>query len=429
MFLANRYRGTILTMLFLAMVINYIDRAALAIAMPFITKDFHLSVAEKGVIFSSFSIGYAIFNFVGGYLADRFGGKRVFTWTMTIWSVLCGLTAGVFSFTALLAVRVLFGAGEGPISTTANKVVNNWFPVKERARAIGINQAGGPLGGALAGPVVGLLALWLGWRVAFVVIAALGLMWAFCWRKLATEYPAQHPRVTPAELELIGQYCDEESGEASSARPRLTHVIFQRAVLVTGISLFCYNYILFFFMSWFPSYLIDAKGISLKNMSFVAALPWLIGALGYMSGGALIDAIYKRTGKLLLSRKCVLVTCLLVASLCIGLTGLVDDVRVAVGVMTVAIGFLMLTAPAYWSIIQDSVPRNQVGTAGGFMHGLANVSGIVGPALTGLLIQRSGSYATGFVLAGTLGIAGALIVALFLKPPRPSLIAQYPATV
>ena len=326
-------------------------------------------------------------------------------------------------------MRVLFGAGEGPISTTANKVVNNWFPVKERARAIGINQAGGPLGGALAGPVVGLLALWLGWRVAFVVIAALGLMWAFCWRKLATEYPAQHPRVTPAELELIGQYGDEESVEASSVRPRLTRVIFQRAVLVTGISLFCYNYILFFFMSWFPSYLIDAKGISLKNMSFVAALPWLIGALGYMSGGALIDAIYKRTGKLLLSRKCVLVTCLLVASLCIGLTGLVDDVRVAVGVMTVAIGFLMLTAPAYWSIIQDSVPRNQVGTAGGFMHGLANVSGIVGPALTGLLIQRSGSYATGFVLAGTLGIAGALIVALFLKPPRPSLIAQYPATV
>jgi len=172
----KNYRWTILTMLFLAMIINYVDRAALSIAMPFITQEYHLTPAEKGMIFSSFFFGYALFCFVGGYLADRFGPKRVLTWSMGFWSVLCGSTALAFNFWSLLIVRALFGVGEGPVSTTANKTVNSWFPIKERARAIGINQAGGPLGGARAGAIVGFLALWLGWRVAFVVIAVSGVL-------------------------------------------------------------------------------------------------------------------------------------------------------------------------------------------------------------------------------------------------------------
>ncbi|SHN20957.1 MFS transporter, ACS family, hexuronate transporter [Pseudomonas asturiensis] len=409
------YRWTILAMLFVAMVINYVDRAALSIAMPFITQEYHLTPSEKGMIFSSFFFGYALFCFVGGYLADRFGPKRVLTWSMGFWSVLCGATALAFNFWSLLIVRALFGVGEGPVSTTANKAINSWFPVKERARAIGFAQAGGPLGGALAGPIVGFLAIWLGWRVAFIVIASFGLLWALAWWRMATSTPVEHPKVSPEELAAINDE-REVPVQAIGDAPRtpVLKIIGQRAVIVMGLSLFCYNYILYFFMTWFPSYLIDAKGIDLKSMSIVTALPWFVGTLGFIGGGLLIDWVFKRTGRRLFSRKVVLVTCLLVAALCVGFTGQLESVTSAVVVMTLAVGFLMLSAPAYWSMIQDAVPDHQVGTAGGFMHGLANLSGIVAPTATGLIIQSTGTYGSGFALAGGLGIIGALIVAFFV---------------
>lgn len=409
------YRWTILAMLFVAMVINYVDRAALSIAMPFITQEYHLTPSEKGMIFSSFFFGYALFCFVGGYLADRFGPKRVLTWSMGFWSVLCGATALAFNFWSLLIVRALFGVGEGPVSTTANKAINSWFPVKERARAIGFAQAGGPLGGALAGPIVGFLAIWLGWRVAFIVIASFGLIWAVAWWRMATSTPVEHPKVSPEELTAINDE-REIPVQAVGDAPRtpVLKIIGQRAVIVMGLSLFCYNYILYFFMTWFPSYLIDAKGIDLKSMSIVTALPWFVGTLGFIGGGLLIDWVFKRTGRRLFSRKVVLVTCLLIAALCVGVTGQLESVTSAVVVMTLAVGFLMLSAPAYWSMIQDAVPDHQVGTAGGFMHGLANLSGIVAPTATGLIIQSTGTYGSGFALAGGLGVIGALIVAFFV---------------
>ncbi|OLU16713.1 MFS transporter [Pseudomonas sp. PA1(2017)] len=412
----KHYRWTMLTMLFLAMVINYVDRAALSIAMPFITQDYHLTPGEKGMIFSSFFFGYALFCFVGGYFADRFGPKKVLTWSMSFWSVLCGSTALAFNFWSLLIVRALFGVGEGPVSTTANKAINSWFPIKERARAIGIAQAGGPLGGALAGPIVGFLALWLGWRIAFVVIAVVGIIWAIAWYRIATSSPTEHPLVTAEELALINENREVPVTNVEDApRTPVLQIISQRAVLVTGISLFCYNYILYFFMTWFPSYLIDAKGIDLKSMSIVTMLPWLVGTVGFVCGGILIDWVFKKTGKQVFSRKVVLVTCLLIAAVCIVLTGRVESVASTVAVMTAAIGFLMLTAPAYWSLIQDAVPDHQVGTAGGFMHGLANLSGILAPTVTGFIIESTGTYSSGFALAGGLGIAGALIVAIFIS--------------
>ncbi|QXI30628.1 MFS transporter [Pseudomonas vanderleydeniana] len=421
------FRWTILAMLFIAMVINYVDRAALSIAMPFITQDYHLTPAEKGLIFSSFFFGYALFCFVGGYFADRFGPKRVLTWSMSFWSVLCGSTALAFNFWSLLVVRALFGIGEGPVSTTANKAINSWFPITERARAIGIAQAGGPLGGALAGPIVGFLAIWLGWRVAFVVISLVGILWAIAWWRLATSTPQEHPEVSQEELALIN--ADRETPvQVASDLPAtpVIEVIRQRAVLISGLSLFCYNYILYFFMTWFPSYLIDAKGVDLKSMSMVTALPWLVGTFGFIGGGLLIDWVFKRTGRRLFSRKVVLVCCLLVAASCVGLTGQLESITGAVAVMTIAVGFLMLSAPAYWSMIQDAVPDHQVGTAGGFMHGLANLSGIVAPTVTGLIIQYTGTFASGFALAGLLGIIGALIVAIFVTErtvANPALIA------
>ncbi|WP_273825607.1 MFS transporter [Pseudomonas asplenii] len=412
----SQYRWFIVTLLFIAMVINYMDRAALSVAMPFITQSFELTPSEKGMVFSGFFIGYAAFNFIGGYLADRYGPKRVFLWAMCIWSGLCALTATAYSFWSLLIVRALFGIGEGPVPTTANKVVNNWFPIRERARAVGINQAGGPLGGALAGPVIGVLALSLGWQWSFVIVGAIGVVWAIAWKLIATDHPAQHPRVSADELADIqaGRDTATTTDDATN-KPSLLSVLLRPAVLCTGFSLFCYNYTLYFFMTWFPSYLVDTQGVSLQQMSWITAFPWLVGACGMAAGGFLIDRIYQKTGRQLFSRKVVLVSCLTIAAACIGMSGRSESTHLVVFFMSIAIGFLMLTASAYWALIQDTVPSCYVGTAGGLMHGMGNCAGLFAPTLTGFIIQMTGTYSAAFIVTGVLGVAGALAVGLFVR--------------
>ncbi|WCK56406.1 MFS transporter [Aneurinibacillus sp. Ricciae_BoGa-3] len=412
----RNYRWYIVFILFLAAIINYIDRTALSVAMPFISKRFHLDPAEMGMILSSFFIGYALFNFIGGYFSDVIGPKKVFAVSMTVWSIFCGLTAMTFSFTSLFIVRLMFGIGEGPFSSTANKAVNNWFPIKERARAVGINQAGLPIGGAISGPIVGLIALHWGWEWSFVVITLIGLLWTVIWVKTVTDRPQDHPKVSKAELQVIRKGQQETTASSSSASLPLSHYIKQPTVLVTAIAFFAYNYIIFFFLTWFPSYLTMAKHLSIMKMSVVTMIPWSVGALGLIGGGIITDYIYNKTGKLMFSRKVVLVTCLLGSAVCVGLTGIVSSVNSIVTLMALGICFLYMTASIYWAIIQDTVIGEKVGGVSGFVHGLANISGIIGPTVTGLIVQYTGKFTSAFLLAGGLAIIGALAVAFFVKP-------------
>lgn len=412
--MTTRFRWTILSLLFCAMLINYMDRAALSIAMPFMSKSFNLSPSEKGFIFSSFFLGYALFNVVGGYLSDRVGPKRVFTWAMAGWSACCAMTALATGFVSLFVFRTAFGMGEGPISATANRTVANWFPLRERARAVGLNQAGGPLGGALAGPVVGFMALQFGWRLAFVVIGALGILWVLLWSRLATDHPVQNPRVSADEANLLTAET-AQVGAPKSQGSAMRSVLRNPSVYVLAFSLFCCSYNQFFFLTWFPTYLVEQKHLSLAQMSVISSFPWLVGAFGYVIGGVAIDALYRLTGKILLSRKLVLVVCLSLGGLCVALTGQLDSTSAAVTTMSVAVGLVMLTSTAYWALIQSVVPAQAVGGASGLMHGFGNLSGIVAPTLTGLIVQSTHSYTSAFTIAGALALLGALSVALLVR--------------
>ncbi|MEH7544486.1 MULTISPECIES: MFS transporter [Bacillaceae] len=411
----RNFRWYIVFMLFLAAIINYIDRSALSVAMPFISKRFHLEPAEMGLILSSFFIGYALFNFIGGYFSDVFGPRKVFGTSMVVWSIFCGLTATAFNFISLFIVRLMFGVGEGPFSSTANKAVNNWFPIKERARAVGINQAGLPIGGALSGPIVGFIALKFGWEWSFVVITLIGLLWTLLWIKTVTDKPEEHPKVSKEELKVIRDGQMQGNTSSSESLP-LSYYLKQPTILVMAVSFFAYNYIIFFFLTWFPSYLTMSKGLSIMKMSFVTMIPWTFGAIGLIGGGMLTDYIFKKTGKLMFSRKLVLVTFLIGAAICVGLAGIASSVTSIVIFMAFGVGFTYLTAPIYWSIIQDVVRGEKVGGVSGFVHGLANISGIIGPAVTGFIVQFTGHFTSAFLLAGGLGVIGALAVAFFVKP-------------
>ncbi|MEH3147394.1 MAG: MFS transporter [Methylobacterium frigidaeris] len=416
----RKRRHLVILLLFLAGIINYMDRAALSIAAPAVTADLQLTPAELGLVFSSFFFGYAIFNFIGGYLADRAGPFRIFSLSMGVWSAFCALTGLATGFVSMLLIRIGFGIGEGPFSATANKVVSNWFPRREVGGAIGIANGGTPLGGAIAGPLVGLCVAQFGWRVAFFVVAAIGLVWLVFWLKLAGNAPETDARVSAEERrEIAADRPPALAAEGGSGG--LGSYLRDPIVLATAFAFFGYNYILFFFLTWFPSYLTMARGLSLKEMSIVTVIPWILGCLGLIGGGLLSDALYRRTGDALFSRKAILASCLGVAAVSIIVAGFMTTAFSAVALVALAVFALYLTGSIYWAIIQDTVPAAHVGGVGGFVHGLANTAGIIGPAVTGYMVQASGSFTSAFALAGSIAVLGVVTVLIFVRPPRDAL--------
>jgi MFS transporter, ACS family, hexuronate transporter len=414
-------RWFVVALLFLAGVVNYLDRAALSIAAPLIQKDLHFTHAEMGVVFSSFFIGYALFNFVGGLLSDKIGAKKVFGGAMGIWSLFCGATALASSLGSLIVLRVLFGMGEGPFSSSNSKMINNWFPRREVASAIGVLNSGTPLGGALAGPIVGYMAVQFGWRWAFVIIMLIGFAWLVLWALTTTELPQQNARVSKDELALIvaGQQTDESMDKVAHGETRLGFYLRQPIILATAFAFFAYNYVLFFFLSWFPTYLTEAHHMSLRDMSVATVIPWVLGSIGLAAGGFITDTILRITGKPLLARRIVLSVCLGMAALCVGFAGRVQTTQGAVALMSVTIFFLYVTGSVYWAVIQDTVRRERVGGVSGFVHLLANLAGVIGPAVTGFIVEAAhGAYGAAFVLAACIAVLGALCAFVFIREPK-----------
>lgn len=415
-------RWTIVFLLFLVYMINYLDRVALSITVPMIEKDLTLNPEQFGIIFGSFFFGYAVFNFIGGLAVDKFGATLVMGLAVGLWSLFCGLTAFATGFYSMLILRVLFGMAEGPICSSANKMINGWFPKKQAATAVGFLSAGSPLGGAVAGPIVGYLAIAFGWRPAFLIIFTIGIIWMIAWFFIAANSPEKHKRVSQQELLLIQQMKKEEEAVEVAAEDNtaksLGHYLKQPIILVTAFAFFCYNYILFFFLSWFPSYLVQQHHLDIKSMSLTTMIPWIVGFVGLALGGYISDKIFKITGRLLLSRKIVLVVCLLLAAICVGLAGTVSSVASAVLLMSVSIFFLYVTGAIYWAIIQDVVHKSRVGGTSGFIHLIGSISGIVGPIVTGYIVQSTGKFDSAFILAGTVAALGAILVLFVIKAPR-----------
>ncbi|WP_185732451.1 MFS transporter [Burkholderia sp. Bp8963] len=398
-------------LLFLVYGINYLDRVALSIVAPIVQTDLGIDAAQMGIVFSTFFVGYALFNFIGGIASDRLGPKLVYVLAVGLWSIFCGMTALTIGFVSLLIVRLLFGMAEGPLCSAANKMVNNWLPRDAAATAMGLLSAGSPLGGAIAGPIVGLLATQFGWRPAFWIVCAIGLAWVVVWMIGTSDRPA-----TPVNVAPTGTPRSADGAPAPALT--LSHYIRQPRILATAVAFFSYNYVLFFFLSWFPSYLVRAHHLNIKEMSVATVVPWLVGTVGLACGGAISDALYRLTGNLLLSRRIVLVTCLLGAGACVAVAGTVQSTQGAVALMSVSLFFLYVTGAIYWAIVQDVVHPERVGGVSGFLHCMGSLSGVVGPAVTGLIVERSGSFASAFVLAGAIALVGAVLAGLFVRNAR-----------
>lgn len=424
----GRYRFVIAFLLFLAGIINYMDRAALGVAAPFVKKDLGLSPSELGLIFSTFFFGYAAFAFVGGHLADRYGPRAVYTWAATGWSILCGMTGLVGGFASMLAVRILFGFAEGPMNSTTNRTITNWFPREETSRTIGFTFSGQTVGSAIAAPVVGLLAISFGWRISFFVIGAMGLVWVVVWRWFMTDKPAENSRVGQGEIAMIAQSRSVDVVPQHEAKP-LRHYLALPSTLSLGLGMFAVNYTLYIFLSWLPSYLTNALHLPVKQMAFVAAIPWACGFVGYAGGGVVADFMYKHMENRVSARKIATILPLALAAVALLAVNMATGVTMAVSLIAFAVMMLTASVQACWATIHELVPQARVGGVSGFIHLLSNISGIIGPMATGLAVQYLGGYSSAFVVASTIAAAGVVAMAIFVKrPAQTSLMVEQPAT-
>src|SRR5471032_3191765 len=397
----SRYRWVVAVLLFFAGMLNYLDRAALSVVAPIIKRELHINDAQMGLLFSSFFIGYCVFCFVGGWAADKYGPRKVFMLAAGFWSVFCGATAFAGSFATLMVARVAFGIAEGPMGTTTNKSISNWFPRREAGRAVGLTNAGQPLGAAIAAPIVGLVALQFGWRISFIVIALLGFAWMVFWWRCFRDQPGDHPDVSREEAELIASdrhptrsvsTADTVNAAAASDEPAgVFHYLFSVPVLGVAMAFFAFNYVLYFFL-----------------------------------GGIISDALYKRTGNVLFARKTVIIMGLGIAALCVLLVSRVGSLVPAVALISVASLFAFMTPQACWSLLQDIVPRDRIGATGGFVHLLANLAGILSPSITGFMIQYGAGYSSAFVLASALAVVGMLALWLAVREHNVARLRQAP---
>ncbi|SCU74568.1 putative sulfoacetate transporter SauU [Cupriavidus necator] len=404
-------RHMILGVMCLMYFIAYIDRVNISVAAPLIREEMGLTTSQLGLVFSAFAYPYAAMQILGGWMADKFGPKKVLIVLSLIWGVATVLTGFAGSVLMLVVLRFVLGIGEGGAFPTATRAFTYWMPVAERGFAQGITHSFARLGGAITPPIVLVIVAAAGWREAFIVLGAVSLGWTLLYAFFFKDSPDQHSRVTAQELQEIGYQRGDSRQAARAATP--WRRLFRRMWLVTFVD-FCYGWSLWVYLTWLPSYLKEARGFDLKQLALFTALPLMAGVVGDTLGGVLSDRIYKRTGNLRLARGAVLFVGLAGSLMFIAPMTFTADAVNAVILLSLSFFFLELTNAVLWSLPLD-IAGKYAGTAGGMMNTGFGVAGMVSPVVFGYLIERTGSYDLPFMISGALLGVGAL-ASLFINP-------------
>jgi len=416
-----RYR--VFAMNFLACLINYGDRVGLSVAAPFILAEFHFSPAVWGVILSAFFWTYSPFALLGGLMVDRVGVRRAYLVCMLGWSLTIPLTASAWNAASFIAARLLFGAGEGPQAPISTKLTANWFPRRQTSTMLNLAQAGTTVGPIIATPLIVWACTAHGWRTTFVVLGAFGVLWCAVWWFLARDRPADHPRVDEAERAYIT--ADHESAEDSSeagARPRFGTLLRDRRIVALAVAFFAYSWVLFMFMTWYPQYLVDARGVAESQLGGIATIPWVAATAGLVVGGLVADRLIRRARSFVTPRKWMIVGCLVAVGVCFGPSPLVSSPTVGLVLVCVAT-FFLLASYQYQALVVALVPRHYTGRMAGVIQMCSTLAGILAPIVTGAVVQATGSYTSAFVLAGILTLGGALAVLGLVREDRKTPVA------
>ncbi|WP_419730773.1 MFS transporter [Lichenicola sp.] len=411
---------------FMALAINYTDRANLAVAAPSIKHALGVNDTTMGFLLGSFFWTYAVMQLPMGWLVDRFGARLMFPIAVCWWSLFTGLTALANSAATLFGFRLLLGAGEAGAYPASARVVARWFPSHERSVASSIFDSGSRVGNLVAIPLCAWLIASFGWRASFVVTGLLGLVWAVAWL-LIYRKPELHPDVSREALaEIEAGHAVQDAGD-----PPMRWIDLFRYRTIWGMMLgfFCLNFVIYFFITWFPTYLMTARHFSLKQFGTLGLIPGLIAIPGGWLGGVTSDWLYRRGWSLTAARKTCLVGGMLLSSV-ITLAAVVPAAWMALALFGIAYAALAFTAASIWSLPGDVAPtKAQVASIGGIQNFASNLAGVVTTSFTGVMLTIThGSFVIPLATAGGLCLLGAatyLFVVGRIEPlPLPATVAS-----
>lgn len=412
--LPTRRRWFMLTLLLIATVINYVDRVNISIAAPFLSRDLGLDKVQMGLIFSAFAWTYAFALVPAGFIADRFGSRLVYGASLITWSAATVGQGMVSGFASLFGLRLAVGALEAPAFPANSRAVTVWFPARERGMASSIYVCGQYLGTALFTGGLLWLATHYSWRHVFYVTGSAGILFGLVWLWLYRD-PSECKKVSPEELAYIeeGGALVKSAGERTRFNWRqLAELLTYRQVWAICLGKFASTSALYFFLTWFPTYLMEERQMSTIKVGIFAVLPFVGATVGILLAGAVSDLLIRRGCSLSFARKLPLVVGSALG-MSIVLVNFTDSNLLCIAILTCAF-FAQGIASASWAAVSEVAPKELIGVTGGFTSLAANIGGIVTPTVIGFIVQNTGSFAYAFWFIGAVALMGTLSYSFLL---------------
>jgi len=406
----TRARYTMLGFALGTMALAYVDRVAISMSSSRIQRDLALSDEQLGYAFSAFTLAYALFEVPSGWLADRFGARRMMTRIVLWWSAFTAATAAASGFFSLVGIRFLFGVGEAGVLPTLASAFRRWLPDRERGRAFGLTVAAGALGSAISQPIVGAMLGLFSWRESFVAFGALGAAWAAVWFWWMRDDPRQHASANAAEIAEIGPPAHEAHAAVPWAR-----LLRSRNLIVVCAMYFCAIYGWYFFMTWLPQYLERARGFDIREIGVLAALPWIAIAAGCFFGGVISDSLVRKRGRRFGLRAPGIVGLPIAAGMIVGAI-LTPSAALATAFLTAAAGFAALGIASAWATCL-AIGGRHGGVVSGAMNMFGNLGGTVCPIVFGQSLQHLGSWNVPLASVAVLYVVSGLMW-LLVDPER-----------
>lgn len=414
----TRVRYLILLMLFLVTTINFADRATISIAGSSIQKEFGIDAITLGYIFSAFGWAYVLGQIPGGWLLDRFGSKRVYAASIFTWSFFTFLQGYVGEFgvstavVLLVLLRLSVGLAEAPSFPGNSRIVASWFPTKERGTASAVFNSAQYFATALFAPLMGWIVYRFGWEHVFIMMGVLGMLFSLVWLKVIHS-PRKHPLANAAEVQYIadnGGLVDlDDQKQERRAGPKWAYIrqlLSNRMMAGVYLGQFCINSLTYFFLTWFPVYLVQERGMTILKAGIIASLPAICGFLGGILGGVFSDWLLRRGNSLSVARKTPIVLGM-VLSMSMIVCNYVEADWIVVAFMALAF-FGKGVGALGWAVVSDTSPKQIAGLAGGLFNTIGNLSSISTPIVIGYIIAATGSFKMALVFIG----ANALIAAI-----------------
>ncbi len=424
---SSNFRWVIISLGFLITLINYLDRSALSYAHSALKSEFGFTNSDFGLVAGAFGIGYMIMTTGGGILVDRYGAHKVWAGAALLWSFCTAIMGLAINMPILFAFRTMLGLAEGPHFPSLTRVVADWLPTNERARATAIGLAAVPLANVIGAPLIIQLISSFGWKVMFAILGTMGIAWAFIWFFIYRDYPENSKHVSDSELQLIrdGAPVDRSrssqeirSHELHSGTTTWRFMLLNPSLMSNNFAFFAFGYTLFFALTWLPAYFEKQFHLQLKELQVFLIAPWLTAAILLALAGYLSDWLWQRTGSMRIARSHMIWTCQLISGLCfIPVLFAGDNLALALTMISLGIGFGLMPNACFYALNCD-LAKDRAATSLGLMDSFFALAGILAPMLTGWLADRTGGFNAAFSLLIFFTLSSVIAVLVFQKPDR-----------